>query len=130
MNDPSPITAYEQIAFDIYHADDAYHHFAKMCYPTTNWEISGPEPNKQNYVIGYSISVPDIYNEMHDVNLLVHAVDEEGCDDACAVFILDYINDYEKEQWLLERNPNNWSTIDDEKAYLDKLSDEQKEITE
>ena len=111
MNSPSPIEAYEQIAFDIYHADDAYNLFAKTCYPTTNWEITGPEPNRKSYVIGYSIAVPDIYNEMHDVNLLIHAVDEEGCDDAAADFILDYINDYEKSEWL--------------KTY--KLPDEQKE---
>ena len=103
MNQPSPITAYELVAFDLYHADDAYNMFAKSCYPTTNWEISGPEPNKQNYVIGYSISIPDIYNEMHDIDLLVHAVDEEGCNDACADFILDYINDYEKSEWLKQR---------------------------
>ena len=93
INDPSPITASEQIAFDIYHADDAYNLFAKSCYPTTNWEITGPEPQKKNYVLGYAVSIPDILNELHNITLLIHAVDEEGCDDAAADFVLDYINE-------------------------------------
>lgn len=106
MNDEhTVVTASEQMAFDIWHADEAYEHFAKSCYPTTNWEILGPEPQKQNYVIAYSVSIPDIYNELHNITLLIHAVDEEGCDDAAADWVLDYQNDILKAEWLKDHNP-------------------------
>ena len=104
MNDEKTvITPSEEMAFDIWHADEAYEHFAKSCYPTTNWEIIGPKPNKQNYVIAYSVSIPDIYNELHNITLLIHATDDDSCDDAAADWILDYQNDILKAEWLKSR---------------------------
>lgn len=129
MNDEKTVvTPSEEMAFDIWHADEAYEHFAKSCYPTTNWEILGPEPQKQNYVIAYSVSIPDIYNELHNITLLIRATDDDSCDDAAAVWILDYLNDWKKELWLLDHNPNEWSTKEDEEAYTkSELPDTHKE---
>lgn len=96
------ITPTEQIIFDLWHADEAYEHFARACYPTLNWEILGPEPLRQNYVIAYADDTKDLYNKRHDITLLIRAVDDDGCDDAAASWVLDYQNDILKAEWLAD----------------------------
>ena len=100
------ISPIDETVFDIWHADEAYEHFAMACYPTLNWEILGPIPGRQNYVIAYAVSAKDIVKGPFDITLLIHAVDDEGCDDAAACWVLDYQNDVLKKQWLSDYEPD------------------------
>jgi len=104
VNDETyPITPTEQVSFDIYHQDDAFEAFAQQCRAGAYWRLDNSLPIPDGAVIGYSITVPDIYNEQHHIILLIHAFSEEKADDAAIMWILEYLNDVHKAQWLEER---------------------------
>lgn len=81
--------------YDISDVDTAYAAFAKACYPGVFWELT---PSDGESVIGHAHCIADIYNEQHQITLLIKAKDDDACDDLAACYILNYIDERHKSE--------------------------------
>ena len=81
---------------------DAYKAFERECFPGTCWELIDSSLLTDDRIIGIAMCVPDILNELHQITILIRASDKDKCDELADAYILDYLEDRNKEAWLDE----------------------------
>ena len=81
---------------------DAYKAFERECFPGTCWELIDSSLLSDDRIIGIAMCIPDILNELHQITILIRASDRDKCDELADSYVLDYLEDRNKENWLDE----------------------------